>query len=44
MVVLQLPPRESSKILVNFESLYGIWGLALRSVSAAITFPKALKD
>lgn len=44
IVVLQLPPKLSSKILVNFESLYGICGLAFKSVNAAITFPSALSD
>jgi len=44
IVVLQLPPRLSSKILVSLESLYGICGLDFKSVNAAITFPKALND
>ena len=43
IVVLQFPPRESSRILVSLESLYGICDLAFLSVSAAITFPRALK-
>lgn len=39
--VLLFPPKESSKSLVNFESLYGIWFLC--SLNAAITFPKLNK-
>lgn len=41
MVVLELPPKESYKILVSFESLYGICSLAFfSSVSALITYPR----
>ena len=48
IVVLQLPPSESYKRRVNFESLYGICLAcplfpATCYVSAEITFPKALK-
>lgn len=43
MVVLQLPPRLSSRSLVSFESLYGMWDLLFLSVKAAITFPSALR-
>jgi len=45
MVVLQFPPRESSRSLVSFESLYGICDFgAFRSVSAAITLPRQERD
>ena len=43
IVVLQLPPRLSSRILVSFESLYGICDLDFLSVKAAMTFPSALR-
>ena len=39
MVVLQLPPSESSRMRVSFESRYGICCRSRRSVSAAITLP-----
>ena len=44
-MVLQLPPRESSRMRVSLESRYGTWPRAppRESVSAAITFPRALK-
>lgn len=39
--VLELPPKESYRIRVNFVSLYGICLLALVvSVKAVITFPR----
>jgi hypothetical protein len=44
MVVLQLPPRLSSRILVNFESLYGMCYLFFTSVKAAITFMRHERD
>ena len=44
MVVLQLPPKESSKSRVNLLSRYGICFLSFVSVKAFITLPKALKD
>lgn len=45
IVVLQLPPNESYKRRVNFESLYGICLVCPVTcyVSAEITFPNALK-
>jgi hypothetical protein len=43
-VVLQLPPKESKRILVMKLSLYGIWLRVCLSVNAAITFPSALRD
>jgi len=43
-VVLQLPPKESKRILVMKLSLYGIWLRVCLSVNAAITFPSALSD
>lgn len=42
IVVLQLPPSESSKRRVIFESLYGMW--VFYSMSADITLPKQLSD
>jgi hypothetical protein len=44
IVVLQLPPSESSSKRVSFESLKGMCCLALLSVSAEITLPKADND
>jgi hypothetical protein len=44
IVVLQLPPSESSSKRVSFESLKGMCYLALLSVSAEITLPKADND
>ena len=42
MVVLQLPPSESSRMRVSLESRYGTCGrLPRASVSAAITLPSA---
>mmetsp|Transcript_2658 Transcript_2658/g.5527 ORF Transcript_2658/g.5527 Transcript_2658/m.5527 type:complete len:331 (+) Transcript_2658:904-1896(+) len=41
MVVLQFPPRLSSRILVSFESRYGTCVLPLVSVRAEMTFPSA---
>jgi len=42
MIVLELPPSESYKILVNFDSLYGTWlTFPLVSVRAEMTLPKA---
>lgn len=43
IVVLALPPSDSCRIRVNFESLYGIWDL-LPSAKAEITLPNADKD
>lgn len=43
IVVLALPPSDSCKIRVSFESLYGMWDL-LPSASADITFPRADRD
>ena len=43
MVVLEFPPRDSCRIRVSFESLYGMW-LLLDSVNDAITFPKQERD
>ena len=43
MVVRALPPRDSCKIRVNLESLYGIWVL-FPSAKADITLPRADKD
>ena len=40
--VFEFPPSDSDKILVNLESLYGIWD-AFLSVRATITFPKVVK-
>lgn len=42
-VVLELPPSDSYKILVNLESLYGICSYLLE-VNALMTFPKQLND
>lgn len=42
-VVLVLPPKDSCKILVNFESLKGTWP-RFASVNAWIQFPNADKD
>lgn len=39
MVVRQLPPNESSRSRVSFESRYGTWDRARRSVNAEITLP-----
>ena len=39
IVVLEFPPRESWRILVSFESLYGVWPLP--STRALITLPNA---
>ena len=41
-VVMQLPPSESSKILVNLESRYGMCARPFVSVKALMTFPSAL--
>jgi len=41
ITVRELPPRESYRILVSLESLYGTWPFLDASVSEAITFPKA---
>lgn len=41
IVVRELPPSESCKILVNFESLYGMNVSSLPSVRADMTLPKA---
>jgi hypothetical protein len=41
--VLELPPRDSERILVSFDSLYGTW-LAFLSVKATITFPRVVRD
>ena len=43
-VVLQFPPRLSSRSLVSLESRYGMCDRGLLEVSAAITFPKADSD
>lgn len=43
MVVLALPPSDSCKIRVNFESLYGMCDL-FPSANAEITLPKAESD
>lgn len=43
IVVLAFPPRDSCKILVSLESLYGMWVL-FPSAKADITFPRADKD
>ena len=40
--VFEFPPRDSDNILVNFESLYGMWE-AFLSVRATITLPKVVK-
>ena len=40
--VLELPPSDSYKICVSFESLYGIW-TDLPSVSLLITIPNVVK-
>ena len=42
-VVLLLPPNDSWRIRVNFESLYGIWTFFLED-KADITLPKVDKD
>ena len=44
IVVLQLPPSESSRMRVSFESRYGMCCRPRGSVSAAITLPSALRD
>ena len=45
MVVLQLPPTESSNMRVNLESRYGTCVRVPReSVRAAMTLPRALSD
>lgn len=44
IVVLQLPPSESSRIRVSFESRYGMCERDFWSVSAAITFPRHESD
>ena len=44
MVVLQLPPRLSSKIRVTLESLYGMWERPLGAVSAVMTLPSVERD
>ena len=41
ITVLELPPKESYKILVNFESLYGMCLDFLSLVRAWITLPRA---
>jgi len=40
--VFEFPPKDSWSILVNLESLYGIWE-AFGSVNALITCPKAVR-
>ena len=40
--VFEFPPRDSDKILVNFDSRYGIWWTFL-SVSALMTLPSVVK-
>lgn len=44
MSVFVLPPKESCKSLVNFESLYGICPPFFPSTKALITFPSAVSD
>mmetsp|Transcript_4463 Transcript_4463/g.20026 ORF Transcript_4463/g.20026 Transcript_4463/m.20026 type:complete len:356 (+) Transcript_4463:662-1729(+) len=44
IVVLQLPPRESSRMRVSFESRYGMCGRPFGSVKALMTLPSALSD
>ena len=44
IVVLQLPPNESSKMRVSFESRYGMCWRPRASVSAAMTLPSAERD
>jgi len=47
ITVLQFPPKESFRILVNFESLYGIKALppfSPASHNALIQFPRANND
>lgn len=44
IVVLQLPPRESSNRRVSLESRYGMWFLDFKSVNAAMTLPSADSD
>ena len=45
IVVLQLPPKEFSRILVSLESRYGMWGLfPLGAVKADMTLPSAESD
>ena len=44
IVVLQFPPRESSRMRVSFESRYGMCGRPLGSVSALMTLPSAESD
>ena len=41
IVVRELPPNEFYKILVSFESLYGMWSCFSFDVNADITYPKA---
>ena len=41
--VLEFPPSDSCKILVNFESLYGTW-VDFPSVRLFITNPRELND
>jgi hypothetical protein len=43
IVVLALPPKDSCRILVNFESRYGMWVL-LPAARAEMTLPRADKD
>ena len=40
--VFEFPPRDSERILVNLDSLYGIC-VAFLSVKATITLPKVVK-
>lgn len=41
----EVPPKESIKSIVNFESLYGIYGfLAFLSDNPLITFPSVKRD
>ena len=42
-VVRELPPRDSCRILVSFESRYGTW-LDFPSVNELMTIPKADSD
>lgn len=42
--VKKLPDRESFRILVNLESLNGMWSVLLLVVRALITFPKQDKE
>ena len=44
MIVLELPPNESLKRHVNFESLYGMWCRGVSLVNALMTIPKVVRD